>query len=401
MGDNPDPYPDTLRVERGSSPMVTGRAGVDDPAMTTEQPTAPRLLRRRSDDRVIGGVASGLGDYFNVDPLLIRIGFVGLMVFGGMGILLYAAAWLLVPDEATEQSIAQRIAGRAGIGGGFLAAVLIVVGAIMLLNVLGDVARDSEAVPAVVFALLVILAGVAILRRGEPDAVAPAAETPAAAVESTTAAPPPRVVVRRPPRPRSPLGWYVMGAMLVGVGLLAVVATLLDAELPPGHYVGLALGVLGIGLIVGTWWGSARALILLGVLLVPAAYAASLIDVPIEGGWGSQAFSPTTVQELRGEYRLVGGELILDLTQIDGAGEPIEIAASVAMGQIFVLLPDDAGLELDAAVGGGTMLVLGAHREGTDIEERYVIDGEGPQFALDLEAGLGEVRVETLQAEDR
>nr|MBA2633248.1 PspC domain-containing protein [Chloroflexota bacterium] len=50
--------------------------------MTTEQPTAPRLLRRRADDRVVGGVASGIGDFLNVDPLLIRIGFVGLMVFG-------------------------------------------------------------------------------------------------------------------------------------------------------------------------------------------------------------------------------------------------------------------------------------------------------------------------------
>lgn len=381
--------------------MVTTGAGVDDPDMTTEQPTAPRLLRRRSDDRVIGGVASGLGDYFNVDPLLIRIGFVGLMVFGGMGIFLYVAAWLLVPDDGTGESIAQRVLGRAGLGGGFLAAVLIVVGAIVLLNVLSNVASDSGVVPAMVFALLVIVVGVAILRRGEPDTAAPAATTPGATADPAALAPPTRVVVRRPPRPRSPLGWYVIGAILVGVGLLAVVATLLDTDIPPGHYFGLALGVLGIGLIVGTWWGHARGLILLGILLVPFAYAASLIDVPIEGGWGSQVFSPTTVQELRDEYRLVGGEIILDLTQIDGAREPVEVAASVAMGQIFVLLPDDAGLEVDAAVGAGTMLILGAHREGTGIEERYAIEGEGPQFALNLEAGLGEVRVETLQAEDR
>src|SRR5688572_5620991 len=89
MGENPECGTRPFRVEPGSSPMVTARSGTDDRPMTTEQQTTPRTLRRRSDDRVIGGVASGLGDYLNVDPLLIRIGFVGLMLFGGLGLRLY------------------------------------------------------------------------------------------------------------------------------------------------------------------------------------------------------------------------------------------------------------------------------------------------------------------------
>jgi phage shock protein PspC (stress-responsive transcriptional regulator) len=366
--------------------------------MTTQQPTAPRLLRRRSDDRVIGGVASGLGDYFNVDPLLIRIGLVGLMVFGGMGIFLYVAAWLLVPDESTEQSIAQRLLGRIGQGGGFLATLLIVVGAFVLLSVLFNVASDSGGVPGVAIALVVIVAGAAILRRGEPEAAAMASAS--AAGDATTAVSP-RPHAIRPPRPRSALGWYVIGAILVGIGLLAVMANVADAEVGPGRYFGLAFGLLGIGLVVGTWWGHARWLILLGVLLVPFAYAASLIGVPVEGGWGSHRFTPTTAGELRAEYRLAGGEIILDLTQIGGPGEPLEVAASVAMGEIIVLLPEDAGLELEAAVGGGRMSILGDRQSGTRIEDRHLIDGDGAQFILDLEAGLGEVRVETRQAEDR
>src|SRR3989337_383835 len=64
----------------------------------TQRTDAPgRLLRRRTSDRVIGGVAGGLGDYFNIDPLLVRIGFVGLMIFGGAGLVLYVVAWLLIP----------------------------------------------------------------------------------------------------------------------------------------------------------------------------------------------------------------------------------------------------------------------------------------------------------------
>ncbi len=67
-----------------------------------------RLLRRRTTDRVIGGVAGGLGDYFNVDPLLIRIGFVGLIIFGGAGLVLYLIAWLLLPAEGHDASMVER-----------------------------------------------------------------------------------------------------------------------------------------------------------------------------------------------------------------------------------------------------------------------------------------------------
>lgn len=379
--------------------MVSRSVRTDDPPMTTEQPTAPRLLRRRSSDRVVGGVASGLGDYFNVDPLLIRIGFVGLMVFGGMGIFLYVAAWLLMPDETTERSIAQRILDRVGLGGGFFASVLIVLGAIVLINVLGNVADSSGGMPAVAFALVVIVAGVLILRRGETDTAAVTA--PSAADAATPSASPARTVVRRPPRPPSPLGWYALGAVLVGIGLLAAATNVTDAAIDPGRYFGLALGVIGIGLVIGAWWGHARWLILLGLLLLPFAFAASLIEVPIEGGWGSHRFSPTTTEGLRGEYRLVGGVIRLDLTEVETGDEPIVIAASVAMGEILVRLPEDANLELDAAVGGGQLRILDDFQSGTRLQDRYLIDGDGQRFVLDLEAGLGDVRVETVQAEGR
>jgi phage shock protein PspC (stress-responsive transcriptional regulator) len=61
--------------------------------------TAVRHLRRRTSDRVIGGVAGGIGDYFNVDPLLIRIGFVVTTLFSGAGLLAYLAMLALVPAD--------------------------------------------------------------------------------------------------------------------------------------------------------------------------------------------------------------------------------------------------------------------------------------------------------------
>ena len=63
-----------------------------------ESPQPRRLLRARS-DRVIGGVCGGLGRYFNLDPIIFRIGAVVLAFVGGAGLLAYLAALLLIPSE--------------------------------------------------------------------------------------------------------------------------------------------------------------------------------------------------------------------------------------------------------------------------------------------------------------
>src|SRR5919198_2400629 len=77
--------------------------------MTTSPPdTRPvRRLHRRTDRQVIGGVAAGMADYFNVDPVLVRIAFVVLIFVGGIGPLLYVLAWLFVPAADSGESIAQ------------------------------------------------------------------------------------------------------------------------------------------------------------------------------------------------------------------------------------------------------------------------------------------------------
>src|SRR5437773_1738020 len=92
----------------------------------------PRLLRRRTTDRVLGGVAGGLGDYFNVDPLLIRIAFVGLMLFGGAGLVLYVVAWLLIPAEGQEASVLEGFMRRLGLVPVRLGVVILVGGLIIL-----------------------------------------------------------------------------------------------------------------------------------------------------------------------------------------------------------------------------------------------------------------------------
>jgi phage shock protein C len=69
------------------------------------QPAARELTRSRQ-GRMLAGVASGIADYVGVDAVVIRIAFVVLTLVGGLGIPLYLASWVLVPDERTRQSIA-------------------------------------------------------------------------------------------------------------------------------------------------------------------------------------------------------------------------------------------------------------------------------------------------------
>src|SRR5919109_758883 len=68
-------------------------------------PPAPGELRRSRSNRMLAGVAGGLGAYFEIHPAVFRVAFVVLTLLGGAGILIYLAAALVVPDEGEEDSI--------------------------------------------------------------------------------------------------------------------------------------------------------------------------------------------------------------------------------------------------------------------------------------------------------
>jgi len=74
---------------------------------TTELISEPRRLTRPKDGRWVGGVAAGLGAYFDLSPTLYRIAFAVLALAGGTGVLIYLVAWLVIPEEGSAQSIAE------------------------------------------------------------------------------------------------------------------------------------------------------------------------------------------------------------------------------------------------------------------------------------------------------
>jgi phage shock protein PspC (stress-responsive transcriptional regulator) len=362
----------------------------------TSQDTSGRLLRRRATDRVIGGVAGGLGDYFNVDPLLFRIGFAGLIIFGGAGLVLYLIGWVLLPAEGQDASMLETFFRRLGLTPrriGWIALVL--VASVLLINSMNSgmaysIAEGPLGIPGAFWAIAVIGAGVLLLRRREL-AVAPTTTVAPAPLVAPVAKAPPR------PRPRSPLGWYVVAALLLTIGSMALVSQVGSIQVEPGQFFGAALAVIGIGLMVGAWWGRARILILLALLLLPVAVTASFVTAPLKGGVGDVRFAPANSAELRTEYRLIGGRLVLDLTNlVPSTWGPIHIAASVALGQLVVILPRGASVQLQSHVGAGDAIIFDARDTGTSLDNRYVrTQPYGPTYVLNLESGIGEVLVES------
>lgn len=71
-------------------------------------PEAPRLTRSET-DRLVAGVCGGLGTHFGIDATIVRIVFVLLAVFGGSGVVLYLALWLIVPREAKVDAVPREV----------------------------------------------------------------------------------------------------------------------------------------------------------------------------------------------------------------------------------------------------------------------------------------------------
>src|SRR4051794_668683 len=75
-------------------------------------PPARRRLTRSASDRYLGGVCGGLGAYFGIDAVIVRIVGIALTLVGGAGVLLYLAALLLVPSEDAAESTFSRYTNR-------------------------------------------------------------------------------------------------------------------------------------------------------------------------------------------------------------------------------------------------------------------------------------------------
>ena len=78
----------------------------DTQSTTANDQRGTRRLSRSADDKMLGGVAAGLARYLNADVTLVRIAFAALTLMSSAGAVLYAAAWLLIPADGEDESVA-------------------------------------------------------------------------------------------------------------------------------------------------------------------------------------------------------------------------------------------------------------------------------------------------------
>ena len=167
------------------------------PRVTRDEMRDLGRLRRSAPDRKVAGVAGGLARHLDIDPLILRVAFVVLVFFGGAGLILYGACWLLVPDEETgEAAVTLDERSRT--------VALLVVGAIAAFALIGD----SWGVfwfpwPLAIIALVVLFFVTRKDRQGPPPGPwTPQGPTPAAPNQGTQHGRPRRPQRPRPARPR-------------------------------------------------------------------------------------------------------------------------------------------------------------------------------------------------------
>ncbi len=83
---------------------TTGEPKKESKTSNTKERSQVAQLYRSDHDRILGGVAGGLADFFDVDATLIRIIFVLLTLFGGSGLLIYIILWVIVPSQSSTAS---------------------------------------------------------------------------------------------------------------------------------------------------------------------------------------------------------------------------------------------------------------------------------------------------------
>ncbi len=197
--------------------------------MTAMSAAAVRL-RRDPGRAAIGGVAAGIARRIGVDPLWVRIVFVAVAAFGGVGIALYLLGWALIPADSSVRAPAERLAGRreelmvvAGI-------LLLTLAALLLLRDLGLWFSDAAVWPT----LLAAAGGTIIWRQTRREA---------------------EPGVRRGfELPRDAIGRVLVGAALVVGG--GLVFLWLNDALRPARDVLLAVVVVVVAgtLIFAPWW---------------------------------------------------------------------------------------------------------------------------------------------------
>ena len=162
---------------------------------------------------------------------------------------------------------------------------------------------------------------------------------------------------QQPKRSRPPKkpGSSALTGLTLSVAAIAVAITVLvdqSTDVSWATYFAVALGVVTVGILVGTFFGRPGPLILVGLVLAPLLIISSLMP---SAGMGEKVVNPVSAADLNGEYQHGFGPLRVDLTDVDDAEQLLGSTLTLenGAGEITVTIPDDLNVAVDAQVDGG------------------------------------------------
>jgi phage shock protein PspC (stress-responsive transcriptional regulator) len=392
--------------------------------MWETRPARPR------DDRQVAGVAAAIARRYDIDPVLVRVGFV-VAAFSGIGAALYVAGWILLPNEPADPTAPRPSRPRSLLVVGFAIAAAITMGSVF------DGGGQDVLLPLLVVAGLLYLlhrsrgGRVAQAQAAEAPTVAAAAEAGPSLVKDpaapTVAAstppawdplgaapfawdlPEPSPAPSAPPPRRLPVTPVTLGLALIAGSATAVIMMFAGVLTLANLAVlcGVVLAVLGAGLVVGAFLRAGRGLIPFALVLSALTWA--VVAAPVDrwhgDGWGELRAAPTTVAALQPSYERSAGEIDLDLRRLDlavapgGNAEPVRTRLSIGAGDVRVQVPSTADVTFTGRTGLGDVRFDDREDSGPDAHLQVIDDlgtdgvRNGRALVLDIEAGMADVEV--------
>lgn len=343
-------------------------------------------------------MCGGLGRYCDVDPVIFRIVLGVLSVTGGIGLIFYGFAWLLVPVDGEEENEARRLLSGRVEGASLIAVLLALIGCGLFLSMLGN--GGTLAFSAM---LSLAVVGFAVWTQHRRTA-APEDPLHPATAQAVADAPP---EVKAPPSPGSPSWWRdpivkdgttgpVAAGYLWGPADAAPVAhaarptadapfrpplresdtrgptsigglVFLFALIAGGLGTGLswesqpfgtslqfglagALAVFGLGMLVSSFLGrTGFGTVMLAMVTAALLAGASALPKNITTQWVREGWRPASVAAVQPHYQLGTGVARLDLTGITvPRGATVATEVNVGAGRAVVVVPEDVTVKVDA-----------------------------------------------------
>ncbi|MEV6672630.1 PspC domain-containing protein [Streptomyces sp. NPDC051162] len=408
-------------------------------------------LRRSREHKVVAGVCGGLGRCFDLDPVIFRVVLGVLAVTGGLGLIVYGFAWLLIPLEGEEENEGKRMLSGRVEGPALTAVLCALVGCGLFLSML-----NNSAVMSFALMLTVALAGAAYWSSHRHGPEAPEETAAAQKTQKTVEAPP---ETKAPPAPGTPSWWrdpivkdgttgpmgtqsgYLWGPddgpydketaertrsrpvrrprPLGGwIFLLALLLFALGTGLAWHHQplgtsleigLALALGVYGLGIAISSLYGrTGGGTVVMAVLTAVLLTGAAALPKSVTTDWTRSTWHPANAASVQGAYRVGSGVGVLDLTGLQWPKDtPVRTAAEVGAGQLKLVVPEDVTTKLTVDVGVGDIRMPGEGRDNIDVrpnqKQHLTLEprvGQSSRGTLEirLKVGIGQVEVDRAKA---